>query len=64
MTELTRRERIRDILIEEYKRDGHAIVEHEGELYARLSVDTPTGAVILADINLDTLADQIDRSFR
>ena len=61
MSDLTRRERIRSILIEEYTRDGHQIVEHEGETYARLVEETKRGAIVLADINLDTLADQIDR---
>jgi len=61
MTELTRRERIRSIVIDEYKRDGHTIVEHEGETYARLVENTKRGAVVLAEFNLDTLASQIDR---
>lgn len=61
MSDLTRRERIRSILIEEYTRDGHQLVEHEGETYARLVEETRRGAIVLADINLDTLADQIDR---
>lgn len=61
MTEPTRRERIRAIVIDEYKRDGHEIVEHEGEAYARLVENTKRGAVVLAEFNLDTLASQIDR---
>lgn len=61
MTELTRREQIRAIVIDEYKRDGHEIVEHEGEVYARLVENTKRGAIVLAEFNLDTLASQIDR---
>lgn len=61
MTELTRRERIRSALIAEYKADGHQMVEHEGETYARLVEKTKDCTVVLADINLDTLASQIDR---
>ncbi|PZP65561.1 MAG: hypothetical protein DI604_23990 [Delftia acidovorans] len=61
MTEFTRRERIRTILIEEFKGDGHKLFEHEGETYARLVENTKRGAVVLAEFNLDTLASQIDR---
>lgn len=61
MSDLTRRERIRSVLIDEYTRDGHQIVVLEGETYARLVEETKRGAIVLADINLDTLADQIDR---
>lgn len=61
MTELTRRERIRAILVSEFKGDGHELFEHEGETYARLVENTKRGAVVLAEFNLDTLASQIDR---
>lgn len=61
MTEVTRRERIRSILIAEFKGDGHELFEHEGETYARLVENTKRGAVVLAEFNLDTLARQIDR---
>lgn len=61
MTELTRRERIRAILIDEFKGDGHELFEHEGQTYARLVENTKRGAVVLAEFNLDTLASQIDR---
>ncbi|RAL95598.1 hypothetical protein [Agrobacterium sp. MS2] len=43
MTEFTRRERIRTILIEEFKGDGHELFEHEGETYARLPAPAFTG---------------------
>lgn len=64
MTELTRRERILAIVIDEYKRDGHEIVEHDGQAYARLVENTKRGAVVLAEFNLDTLASQIDRRLK
>lgn len=44
MTEPTRRERIRSILIAEFRGDGHELFEHEGETYARLVENTKRGA--------------------
>lgn len=64
MTELSRRERIRSILIDEFKGEGHELFEHEGETYARLVENTKRGAVVLAEFNLDTLASQIDRRLK
>lgn len=64
MTEVTRRERIRTILIEEFKGDGHELFEHDGEAYARLVENTKRGAVVLAEFNLDTLASQIDKRLK
>ncbi len=64
MTDLTRRERIRAALIAEYKADGHQMVVQEGETYARLVEKTKGCTIVLADINLDTLASQIDRRLR
>lgn len=61
MSDPTRRENILRILIDEYRGDGHDIVDHEGQIYARLVEWTRRGAVVLAEINLDTLASQIDR---
>ena len=61
MTELTRREQILAALIAEYKSDGHELVQHEGETYARLVEKVKCCTIVLADINLDTLASQIDR---
>jgi len=61
MTELIRRERIRSILVDEFKGDGHELFEHEGDTYARLVENTKRGAIVLAEFNLDTLASQIDR---
>lgn len=54
-------ERVLDILIEEYRQDGFEIVEQEGVHYARLSLDEPTGAALLGEMNLTQLADCIVR---
>lgn len=61
MTELTRRERIRAALIAEFKGDGHQMLIQEGETYARLVEKTGGCTIVLLDLNLDTLASQIDR---
>lgn len=61
MTELTRRERIRAAVISQFKDDGCQLVVHEGETYARLVEKARSCTIILAEINLDTLASQIDR---
>ncbi|MBB4066253.1 hypothetical protein [Gellertiella hungarica] len=49
------------VLVDEYQRDGHEIIHHDGEAYARLVEKTSKGAIVLAEINLHTLASQIDR---
>ena len=64
MTELTRREHIRAAAIEHFKGDGHQLVGHEGETYVRLVEKTKSCTIILAEINLDTLASQIDRRLK
>lgn len=64
MSELTRRERIRAALIAEYKGDDHELIQHEGETYARLVEKTNGCTIVLLDINLDTLASQIDRRLK
>lgn len=55
------RAQILAVLVDEYQRDGHEIIHHDGEAYARLVEQTSKGAIVLAEINLHTLASQIDR---
>ncbi|MGC4407547.1 hypothetical protein D4A92_09565 [Rhizobium rosettiformans] len=64
MTEPTRRERIRAAAIEHFSDEGHQLVVHEGETYARLVEKARSCTIILAEINLDTLASQIDRRLK
>lgn len=54
-------ERVLDVLIEEYRQDGHEVFEQEGVHYARLSLDEATGAAHLGEMNLTRLADCIAR---
>ncbi|MGC4409592.1 hypothetical protein D4A92_19835 [Rhizobium rosettiformans] len=64
MTELTRREHILAAAIEYFKDDGHQLAVHEGETYARLVAKAGSCTIILLEINLDTLASQIDRRLK
>ena len=64
MTEITRRERIRAAAIEHFNDEGHQLVVHEGETYARLVEKAKSCTIVLAEINLDTLASQIDRRLK
>lgn len=64
MTELTRRELIRAAAIEHFSDEGHQLVVHEGETYARLVEKAKSCTIILAEINLETLASQIDRRLK
>ncbi len=54
-------ERVLAIVIEEYRQDGHEVVEQEGVHYARLVLEDETGAVYLGEMNLTRLADCIVR---
>lgn len=64
MADPLRRERIRAALIAQYREDGHQIVVHEGETYARLVEKAGRCTLNFMDINLDTLAAQIDRKIK
>lgn len=55
---------ILEALKTEYRADGHQLVTHEGETYARITARQESGAVILTDINLDALAAQIERRLK
>ncbi len=54
-------ERVLDVLIEEYRKDGHEVFEQEGVHYACLALDDETGAAHLSEMNLTRLADCIVR---
>jgi len=58
----TRRDRILKALVEEYRAGGHSILPEEGHLYAGIIAVVGDLRITIAKINLDTLADQIDRS--
>ncbi len=54
-------ERVLAIVIEEYRQDGHEVVEQEGVHYARFVLEDETGAAHLGEMNLTRLADCIAR---
>lgn len=57
-----RRDRILELLVAEYRDSGHSILTEEEQLYAGIVAVVGEVRIMLAKINLDTLADQIDRS--
>lgn len=64
LDDLPRVNRILSALIEEFKGDGCEIITFEGEKYARIVADEPEGSTRMLDINLHTLASQIDRRLK
>ncbi|MCB5204227.1 hypothetical protein LH464_17310 [Neorhizobium sp. T786] len=55
-------DRILEALTEEYRKDGHEVVEQEGVHYARLSIEISNWVdELLSETNLTRLADQIVR---
>lgn len=54
-------DRILEVLIEEYRNEGHEVVEQEGVHYARLPIDLDPAGGVLAEMNLTRLADLIAR---
>lgn len=56
--------RILAACIEEFKADGCDIVRFEGEDYARIVADDADRPTVMMDINLNTLARQIDRRLK
>ncbi|WP_137136638.1 hypothetical protein [Rhizobium sp. FKY42] len=62
--DLPRIDRILSALIEEYAADGCEIIGFEGETYARIVADEPEGSIHMMDVNLHTLARQIDRRLK
>lgn len=61
MSDKSRREQILDVLVREYRDDGHTVITEEGDVYATVLVKHGAVTIPAAKINLDTLADQIDR---
>lgn len=57
----SRREQILDVLIREYRDDGHTVITEEGDVYATVLVKHGGVTIPAAKFNLGTLADQIDR---
>lgn len=52
-------EHVREILIGEYKAEGHEVIEQEGVYYARLVLATEQGITHVTEMNLTRLADLI-----
>lgn len=59
MTE--RRQKILDLLVREYRDDGHTVITEEGDVYATVLAKRGGVTIPAAKFNLTTLADQIDR---
>ncbi|EHS51520.1 hypothetical protein PDO_1911 [Rhizobium sp. PDO1-076] len=62
--ELTRQERILAMLVEEYRVAEYDLVEREGETYARMVANVGRKSWVIDELNLHTLAGQIDRGLR
>ena len=60
-THSVRRQAILQGLVETYRAGGHEVFERDGVTFAKVVEDFDFGAAMLAEFNLDTLADQIDR---
>lgn len=61
MSDKTRREQILDVLIQEYRDDGHTVITEEGDIYATVLVQRGPVTIPAAKFNLSTMASQIDR---
>jgi hypothetical protein len=57
----SRQSEILAVLVEEFRADGCEVFTTEGDTYARVAEPTETGAIIMIERNLTTLAAQIDR---
>ena len=64
LDDLPRVDRILSALVEEFKADGCEIVTFEGEKYARIVADESQGSIHMMDVNLHTLARQIERRLK
>lgn len=64
LDDIPRVNRILSALVEEFKADGCEIITFEGERYARIVADEPEGNTRMMDINLHTLARQIERRLK
>lgn len=60
----TRFDTILNALVEEFSGDGFEILTAEGELYARIVAEEPNRSTVMMDLNLNTLARQIDRRMK
>lgn len=60
-THSVRRQAILQGLVETFRAKGHEVFERDGVTFAKVVEDFDFGAAMLAEFNLDILADQIDR---
>jgi hypothetical protein len=55
---------ILQLLINEFTRDGHEVIEFKGCMYARIVTDNEDGSSSFTDIDLTRLADMINEKMK
>ncbi|SIP88989.1 hypothetical protein SAMN05880590_10115 [Rhizobium sp. RU35A] len=62
--DMPRADRIEALLVQEFRADGYVVISAEDGNYARVVALDDDRAILMADINLTTLARQIDRGMK
>ncbi|MBC7313576.1 MAG: hypothetical protein H5U11_13875 [Rhizobium sp.] len=57
----SRREQILEVLVQEFRDDGHTVITEEGDVYATILLRHGPVTLQAATINLSTYASQIHR---